>query len=41
MQTPPLKSGHLDMKDAQFDETKDVLKKIISHHITFLSYGRP
>ena len=39
MLTPPVRSGHLDIKDAQCAETKDVLKK--SHHIiAFLSYGR-
>ena len=39
---PPLfRSGHLDRKDALCAETKDALKKIISHHIVFLSYGRP
>ena len=31
MQTPPLRSGHLDIKDGQCAETKDVLK--ISYHI--------
>ena len=34
MQTPPpppVRSGHLDMKDAHCAETKDVLKK--SYHI--------
>ena len=37
---PPLRSGYLDLKDAQYAETKDVQKKIISY-IAFLSYGRP
>ena len=44
MQTPPspavLRSGHLDIKDAQYAVTKDVLKKS-SHHIALLCYGRP
>ena len=33
MQSPPLRSGNLDIKDVQCTKTKDVLKKIISHHI--------
>ena len=29
---PPLRSCSLDIKDGQYAETKDMLKKIISHH---------
>ena len=36
---PPLRSGYLDIREAECAEIKDVLKK--SHHIAFLSYGRP
>ena len=39
MQTPSLRSGHFDIRDAQCPEIKDVLK--IPYHIAFSSYGRP
>ena len=38
---PTIRSGHLDIKDAQWAENKDGRKILISHHIAFGRHGRP